>query len=224
MGTFESVLCATTMILGPPPIPRALWVSVPSRCVASLPTTLVSYYIRRAHPNPVPPHQIDRATFSEMDNHRLKTWLQLHLATDASAVTNLPFVLNSLAEEDFLSQGHVQKWSIRINSLIHSKDPGARWAGLTIALRTAALSRNVMNECAHGWITVALPMLFVSSRALFIHIATLMTLPPIEIRDLVVYQSLHPFDTVHLLEQRRPCRISPTGRPSKYRQVFSSRD
>ena len=98
----------------------------------------------------------------EMDNHRLKTWLQLHLATDDSAVTNLPFVLNSLTEEDFLSQGHVQKWIIRINSLIHSKDPGARWAGLSIALRTATLSRDTMNECAHAWITAALPMLFVS--------------------------------------------------------------
>ena len=100
----------------------------------------------------------------EMDNHRLKTWLQLHLATDASSVTNLPFVLNSLAEEDFHSQGHVQKWTIRINSLIHSKDPGARWAGLSIALKTATLSRDVMNECAHPWITVALPMLFVRAR------------------------------------------------------------
>ena len=96
-----------------------------------------------------------------MDNHRLKTWLQLHLATDASAVTNLPFLLNSLTETDFLSQGHVQRWTIRINSLIHSKDPGAKWAGLSIALKTATLSRDVMNECAHGWITVTLPMLFV---------------------------------------------------------------
>jgi hypothetical protein len=101
---------------------------------------------------------------SEMDNHRLKTWLQLHLATDSSAAINLPFVLNGLTEEDFLSSGHVQKWTIRINSLLHSKDPGARWAGLSIALRTATLSRNVMNECAHGWITVTLPMLFVRSR------------------------------------------------------------
>ena len=96
-----------------------------------------------------------------MDNHRLKTWLQLYLATDASAVVNLPFVLNNLTEHDFSSQGHVQKWTIRINSLIHSKDPGARWAGLSIALRTATLSRDVMNECPHAWITVALPILFV---------------------------------------------------------------
>ena len=123
-----------------------------------------------------------------MDNHRLKTWLQLHLATDASAVANLPFVLGSLTEEDFLSQGHVQKWTIRTNSLIHSKDPGAKWAGLSIALRTATLSRNVMNECAHGWITVALPMLFVCSRTLSI-----------------------PFYTIHGLStcrKMRRCRVS----------------
>lgn len=124
-------------------------------------------------PNPVPlasDIKTDRdkvaATFffhsdHEMDNCRLKTWLQLHLANDASAVTNLPFVLRSLIEEDFLSQGHVQKWTIRINSLIHSKDPGARWAGLSIALKTAILSKDLMKECAHGWITVALPMLLV---------------------------------------------------------------
>lgn len=99
-----------------------------------------------------------------MENHRLKTWLQLHLASDASAATNLPFVLNSLTEEDFLSQGQVQKWTIRIHSLIHSKEPGARWAGLSIALRTAMLSRDIMNECAHAWITVMLPMLFVRPR------------------------------------------------------------
>jgi len=122
-------------------------------------------------PNPVPlvanPIETKRFTFfsdHEMDNHRLKTWLQLHLATDASTVINLPFVLNGLAEEDFLSQGHVQKWTIRISSLMHSKDPGARWAGLSIALRTATLSRDVMNECAHGWITTSLPMLFVSAQ------------------------------------------------------------
>ena len=110
-----------------------------------------------------------------MGDHQLKTWLQLHLATDASAVINLPFVLNSLTEEDFLSQEHVQKWMIRTNSLIRSKDPGARWAGLSIALRTATLSRNVMNECAHGWITVALPMLFVSFRTLPLFVTALTT-------------------------------------------------
>ena len=124
-----------------------------------------------------------------MDSHRLKTWLQLHLATDASAVINLPFVLNSLTAEDFLSQGHVQKWTIRINSLLHSKDPGARWAGLSIALRTATLSRNVMNECAHGWITVTLPMLFVSFRTLSISFADTHGISLAEKRNLSMHQS-----------------------------------
>ena len=159
----------------------------------------------------------------EMDNHRLKTWLQLHLATDASTVTNLPFVLNSLTEDDFLSPGHVQKWTIRINSLIHSKEPGARWAGLSIALRTATLSRNVMNECAHGWITIALPMLTVRSLILLVFPPTLMDLL-IEERDFAMHQSLHPFDTVHLLEQRWTHRVPTTGRSSQRRQVFPSVD
>ena len=158
-----------------------------------------------------------------MDDHRLKTWLQLHLATDASAVTNLPFVLSSLTEENFLSQGHVQKWTIRINSLIHSKDPGARWAGLSIALRTATLSRDVMNECAHPWITVALPMLFVRSDAVGL-LAVSDGPPLIENRDFTMHQSLHPSDTIHILKQRWTCRIPATGRPSEHRQVFSSVD
>ena len=157
----------------------------------------------------------------EMDNHRLKTWLQLHLATDASAVINLPFVLDSLTEQDFLSQGHVQKWTIRINSLIHSKDPGARWAGLSIALRTVTLSRDVMNECAHPWITVALPMLFVR-----LDIASVLADSDepslIEERDVTVYQSVHPSDTVYILEQRWTSRVPATGRPSERCQVFSS--
>ena len=42
------------------------------------------------------------------DNNRLKTWPQLHLATDDSAVANLPFVLNGLAEESSPLQKHVQ--------------------------------------------------------------------------------------------------------------------
>ena len=81
----------------------------------------------------------------EMDNHWLTTWLQLHLATDDSAVTNLHFILNSLTGQDSLSQGQVQKWTIRINSPIHSKDPEARWAGFSIALRTATFSKDSLN-------------------------------------------------------------------------------
>ena len=36
-----------------------------------------------------------------MDNHQLKTWLQLHPTTDGSVIANLPFALNSPAEENF---------------------------------------------------------------------------------------------------------------------------
>ena len=98
-----------------------------------------------------------------MEDHQLKTWLLLDLATDNSVVTNLPLVLDNLVEGDLLSQGYVRKWPVRINSLIYSKDPRARWAGLSIALRTATLSRDVtMNGCAQAWITAALPILFVS--------------------------------------------------------------
>ena len=94
-----------------------------------------------------------------MDNHRLKTWLQLHPATDTSAVINLPF-FSTVSPKSIFPQGHAQKWTIRINSLMHSKDPGARWAGLSIMLRMATLSGYIMNKCAHAWVTVALPILF----------------------------------------------------------------
>ena len=86
------------------------------------------------------------------DNLQLETWFQLHLATDTSAVATYPLPSSRVL---------VQKWTIRINSSIHSKDPGARWAGLSIALK-ATLSRDIMNEPAHAWITAALPMFFVS--------------------------------------------------------------
>lgn len=159
-----------------------------------------------------------------MDNHRLKTWLQLHLITDASALINLPFVLNSITEEDFLSHDLVQKWTTRISSLMHSKDPGARWAGMSIALRTAILSRDAMNECAHAWITVTLPMLFVgrSRDSGVLH----NSYPPrlIEKRNITVHQSLHPFDTICLLDQHWTCRVSASGRSSKHRQVFARFD
>ena len=97
-----------------------------------------------------------------MEDHQLKTWLLLDLATDNSVVTNLPLVLDNLVEGDLLSQGYVRKWPVRINSLIYSKDPRARWAGLSIALRAATLSRDTTNVCAQAWITAVLPMLFVS--------------------------------------------------------------
>ena len=50
-----------------------------------------------------------RQLFSSItDNHRLRTRLKLHLATDDSAVANVPFAVNGLAEESSPLQGHVQ--------------------------------------------------------------------------------------------------------------------
>jgi rRNA processing/ribosome biogenesis len=97
-----------------------------------------------------------------MDDHLLKTLLQLHLATDSSAVLHLPYILGALVPQTFNPpSAHTQKWTTRINSLIHSKDSGARWAGLSIALRTSVLAKSLMMECAQSWVGVVLPMLLV---------------------------------------------------------------
>ncbi|KAJ3551411.1 hypothetical protein NM688_g4721 [Phlebia brevispora] len=92
-------------------------------------------------------------------NNPLKILLQLQLATDSSAVQHLPSVLSSLNPQVLQPSSHTQKWTARVNSLIHSKDAGARWAGLCIAQQTSIFSKALMLECAQGWVTVVLPLL-----------------------------------------------------------------
>lgn len=94
--------------------------------------------------------------------HPLKNLLQFQLATDANAVLHLPYTLSVLSNEAFEPSSHLAKWTARINSLVHSKDVGARWAGLCIALRTSVLSRAIMLECAQSWVTATLSLLSVS--------------------------------------------------------------
>lgn len=94
--------------------------------------------------------------------HPLKALLQLQLASDSYAVLHLPYVLASLTSTCFSPSPHIQKWTTRIHSLIHSKDPGARWAGLCIAYQTSLFSKSIMIECAQNWLGVALPVLSVS--------------------------------------------------------------
>lgn len=93
------------------------------------------------------------------DAHQLRSLLQLQLASDPSAVLHLPYVLETITPEHFLPSPHTQKWTTRVNSLLHSKDAGARWSGLCLALRTSMYSKSLMMECAQGWVGVALPLL-----------------------------------------------------------------
>jgi hypothetical protein len=90
--------------------------------------------------------------------HPLKTFLHLQLASDKDAVLNLPYVVRFLSPQHLQPSPHLQKWMSRINSLIHSKDPGACWAGLAIAYQTSLLSREVMLESARSWVSAALPL------------------------------------------------------------------
>lgn len=101
--------------------------------------------------------------------HPLKTFLHLQLASDNAAVLNLPYVIRFLSPQHLQPSPHLQKWMARINSLIHSKDPGACWAGLSIACQTSLLSREVMLESARSWVGAALPLFSVrvSTHTLF---------------------------------------------------------
>ena len=91
----------------------------------------------------------------------LESIIQLQLATETTSVFHLPTVLESLTEEHFQSPPQSSagrtKWIARVNSLLHSKEPAGRWAGACLARRTAAVSREILLECASGWIAVALP-------------------------------------------------------------------
>lgn len=94
--------------------------------------------------------------------HPLKALLPIHLASDAQAIVHLPHILSTLRAEDLRPSEHTHKWTTRLNSLILSKDGGARWAGLSIALKTATLSQSLLLECAQTWVGAALPLLSVS--------------------------------------------------------------
>jgi hypothetical protein len=93
--------------------------------------------------------------------HSLQTFLQLQLASDTAAVLNLPYVIQCLSPQHLQPSPHLQKWVTRINSLVHAKDPGARWAGLSLACQTAIFSRELLLENARSWVSAALPLLSV---------------------------------------------------------------
>ncbi|KAG1906992.1 rRNA processing/ribosome biogenesis-domain-containing protein [Suillus fuscotomentosus] len=94
-----------------------------------------------------------------MASHPLKSLLQLQLASDSSSVLHLSSVLSTLSEGILSSSPHLQKWTSRVTALIHSKDAGARWAGICIAYRTSSLSKSTMTEFAQSWAGLALSIL-----------------------------------------------------------------
>lgn len=93
-------------------------------------------------------------------NH-LKSLLQTQLASDASAVRHLPYCLSTLSVECLKPSAQSTKWTNRINSLLHSKESGARWAGLCLAYKSSLLSQSMMIDAAQSWIIIALPLLSV---------------------------------------------------------------
>jgi hypothetical protein len=105
--------------------------------------------------------------------HPLKSLLQLQLASDSSAVVNLPYILASLTPDDFLPSPHLSNWTTRINSLLYSKESGGRWAGLCLAQKTSILSKSTMAEFSQSWLGVALPILSVCTLHSCFHILRL---------------------------------------------------
>ncbi|KAH7887577.1 rRNA processing/ribosome biogenesis-domain-containing protein, partial [Phlebopus sp. FC_14] len=91
--------------------------------------------------------------------HPLQYLLHYHLASDASSIRHAPYILQHLSSRYFSPSPHVQKWTTRITSLLHSKNPGARWAAICIAYRTSVLSRSLLVECAPSWVGIILPLL-----------------------------------------------------------------
>ncbi|KAL0573964.1 hypothetical protein V5O48_007979 [Marasmius crinis-equi] len=93
------------------------------------------------------------------DTHPLKTFLNVHLASDASVAVHIPYISQILSSEHLSSSPHLSKWLLRVNSLVHSKDTSARWGGLCLAHTTASRSKPLMIENAQSWLQVALPIL-----------------------------------------------------------------
>ncbi|KAI6047488.1 rRNA processing/ribosome biogenesis-domain-containing protein [Pisolithus marmoratus] len=91
--------------------------------------------------------------------HPLQSILQSFLVSDASAVLFAPQILDRLSSSCLAPSSHLQKWCTRVTSLMHSKDPGARWAGICFAYRTSALSEHLRVEHARSWIGIVLPLL-----------------------------------------------------------------
>lgn len=99
-------------------------------------------------------------------SQHLKTLLQVQLASDSSAVLNLPYILGSLNTQCFAPSAHLSNWTTRIHSLMCSKDPGGRWAGLCLAHKTSLYSQNIMIEFAQSWIGIAMPAITVCASTL----------------------------------------------------------
>ena len=147
------------------------WQAITSLCLLVLNTKAIELRFPIHHS--IISLKIWQKAAAEMDPpHPLKALLQLQLASDSVAVLHLSYVLSSLTPTCFSPSSHTQNWTTRINSLLHSKDPGARWAGLCIAHQTSIFSKPIMIESAQSWLGVALPMLsvcvFISLLKLFV--------------------------------------------------------
>ncbi|KAG8218676.1 hypothetical protein J3R82DRAFT_4343 [Butyriboletus roseoflavus] len=90
--------------------------------------------------------------------NQLQTLLQF-LVTDASSIAHLPYILDHLSSSCLAPSPHLQKWVTRVTSLMHSKDPAARWAAICIAYRMSFLSKSLLIDNAQSWVGIVFPIL-----------------------------------------------------------------
>lgn len=85
------------------------------------------------------------------------------ISSDNAAAIKLPSILSALSSHDIANSSNLNRWTSRISSLIHSKEYGARWAGLVLALETARMSQNILLGVGQEWTSAVLPLLSVRS-------------------------------------------------------------
>ena len=83
------------------------------------------------------------------------------IATDSAAVANLPVVLGALEGVSLRASAHLRKLVARLSTLMHSKEPSARWVGICIANHCFKQDRDAVLEHAHVWVATCLPILSV---------------------------------------------------------------
>ncbi|KAH0839963.1 rRNA processing/ribosome biogenesis-domain-containing protein [Lanmaoa asiatica] len=85
--------------------------------------------------------------------NQLQALLQF-LVTDASSIAHLSYILDHLSSSCLAPSPHLQKWVTRVTSLMHSKDPAARWAAVCIAYRMSCLSKSLLIDNAQSWVGI----------------------------------------------------------------------
>lgn len=97
--------------------------------------------------------------------------LLAYLSNDSQIERYLPFVLESLSlaryiEDDSTESINFHKWITRLNSLLHSKNSTARYAGITLIRATCEQSNTLYLANVSSWVPNILNLLTVRDTGL----------------------------------------------------------